>query len=102
MKKVVKWWKYFLLYFTTLKTYRVLLTAFLSFLGPAASANANIIKSLTPEPGKWQSYIWYNFERNYSFCGVAKVASSTWRSHNRDLVGHKRFDAYLQVKVSQI
>ena len=69
------------------------------FFWSAASANANLIKSLTPEPGKWQSYIWYNFERNYSFCGVAKVASSTWRSHNRDLVGHERFDAYLQVLV---
>ena len=56
------------------------------------------MKSLTPEYGKWQSYIWYNFERKYSFCGVAKVASSTWRSHNRDLVGHERFDAYIQVK----
>ena len=56
------------------------------------------MKSLTPEYGKWQSYIWYNFERKYIFCGVAKVASSTWRSHNRDLVGHERFDAYIQVK----
>ena len=57
----------------------------------------SILQSLTPEPGKWQSYIWYNFERRYSFCGIAKVASSTWRSHNRDLVGHEKFDSYLKV-----
>ena len=56
-----------------------------------------LIESLTPKPEKWKSYIWYNFERKYSFCGVAKVASSTWRSHNRDLVGHLRFDAFLKV-----
>ena len=56
-----------------------------------------LLESLTPKPEKWKSYIWYNFERKYSFCGVAKVASSTWRSHNRDLVGHLRFDAFLKV-----
>ena len=61
-------------------------------------ADQSVLNSLTPQPGKWQSYIWYNFERRYSFCGVAKVASSTWRSHNRDLVGQQRFDAYLKVQ----
>ena len=57
-----------------------------------------LLESLTPKPEKWKSYIWYNFERKYSFCGIAKVASSTWRSHNRDLVGHLRFDAFLKVR----
>lgn len=57
--------------------------------------DSSVLSSLTSKPEKWQSYIWYNFDRRYSFCGVAKVASSTWRQHNRDLVGPERFDAYL-------
>jgi hypothetical protein len=39
---------------------------------------------------RFQKYMWHSVEHRFSYCGIAKVGSSTWANHLVTLGGKKK------------